>query len=204
LVYDWQTALVPLANTSILRISRSLKRKSPAPMIPSTCLPLRPPTIAPVTDFDVAPAKRVIGLKCRDRRNCQSPAHLVDVEVGHADEANLTLLLEPRHRFPSLLDPGVGVGPVDQPLHDVRGSHSGPKLYDHPIAGRMVFEPMTLRYEDDAILWVMINVPVPETDNPAKLAKLLAASKDGATVQEISGQPSRPAPYRSPRTSRRK
>jgi transcriptional regulator with XRE-family HTH domain len=60
--------------------------------------------------------------------------------------------------------------------HDVRGSHAGPKLYDHPIAGRMVFEPMTLRYEDQAMLWVMIKVPVPETDTPAKLARLLADS----------------------------
>ncbi len=60
------------------------------------------------------------------------------------------------------------------PRHDVRGAHAGPKLYDHPIAGRMVFEPITLRYEDDAMLWVMIKIPLPESDTPAKLARLLA------------------------------
>jgi transcriptional regulator with XRE-family HTH domain len=64
------------------------------------------------------------------------------------------------------------------PRHDVRASHAGPKLYDHPIAGRMAFEPMTLRYEHDAMLWVMIKVPVPETDTPAKLARLLAATQE--------------------------
>jgi transcriptional regulator with XRE-family HTH domain len=77
------------------------------------------------------------------------------------------------------------------PEHDVRGSHAGPKLYDHPIAGRMVFEPMTLRYEDDAMLWLMIKVPVAETDTPAKLARLLADTPVAA--------PSRPAPSRPPR-----
>ena len=52
------------------------------------------------------------------------------------------------------------------PRHDVRGSHAGPKVYNHPIAGRMVFEPMTLRYEADAMLWVMIKVPVHERTPP--------------------------------------
>ena len=75
------------------------------------------------------------------------------------------------------------------PRHDVRGSHAGPKLYDHPIAGRMVFEPMTLRYEDDAMLWVMIKVPVLETDTPAKLARLLAESSTQATAFENESEP---------------
>jgi transcriptional regulator with XRE-family HTH domain len=90
------------------------------------------------------------------------------------------------------------------PQHDVRGSHAGPKLYDHPIAGRMVFEPMTLRYEDDAILWVMIKVPVPETDTPAKLARLLAASPAGESMQATNGLPTHPLPSRSARTFRRR
>ena len=80
------------------------------------------------------------------------------------------------------------------PSHDVRGSHAGPKLYDHPIAGRMAFEPMTLRYEDDAMLWVMIKVPVADTDTPAKLARLLAESPEMVTpsferIREATGKP---------------
>jgi transcriptional regulator with XRE-family HTH domain len=77
------------------------------------------------------------------------------------------------------------------PRHDVRGAHAGPKLYDHPIAGRMVFEPMILRYEADAMLWLMIKVPVPETDTPAKLARLLAASQAGEPMptRGCGGQP---------------
>ena len=63
------------------------------------------------------------------------------------------------------------------PRHDARGSHSGPKLYDHPIAGRMAFEPMILRYEDDSMLWVMIKLPVLDSDTPAKLA---LTSRDNA------------------------
>jgi transcriptional regulator with XRE-family HTH domain len=65
------------------------------------------------------------------------------------------------------------------PQHDVRGTHAGPKLYDHPIAGRLAFEPMTLRYEDDAALWLMIKVPVADTDTPARLARLLAENPVG-------------------------
>ena len=73
--------------------------------------------------------------------------------------------------------------------HDVRGTHAGPKLYDHPIAGRMVFEPMILRYEDEAMLWVMIKVPVPDTDTPAKLARLLADSPAVGAIQEAEAEP---------------
>ena len=61
------------------------------------------------------------------------------------------------------------------PRHDVRAAHAGPKFYDHPIAGRMVFEPLTLRYEGESLLRVMVKVPVAdESDTPAKLARLLA------------------------------
>jgi transcriptional regulator with XRE-family HTH domain len=74
------------------------------------------------------------------------------------------------------------------PQHDVRGSHAGPKLYNHPIAGRMAFEPMTLRYEADAMLWVMIKVPVAGTDTSAKLARLLAdIRQDEAVPGRLSG-----------------
>ena len=89
------------------------------------------------------------------------------------------------------------------PQHDVRGSHAGPKLYDHPIAGRMAFEPMTLRYEDDAMLWVMIKVPVAETDTPAKLARLLAENPDGKPVTLArSGSRRRSAGRRPRRTEK--
>ncbi len=94
--------------------------------------------------------------------------------------------------------------------HDVRGTHAGPKLYDHPIAGRMVFEPMILRYEDETMLWVMIKVPVPETDTPARLVRLLADSPAVGAIQEPEakpgpdGRPSRRTPESSPRPSRRR
>jgi transcriptional regulator with XRE-family HTH domain len=94
--------------------------------------------------------------------------------------------------------------------HDVRGTHAGPKLYDHPIAGRLVFEPMTLRYEDETMLWVMIKVPVPDTDTPARLARLLADSPAVGAVQapeEDPGsdiRPTRRTPDGSPRPSRRR
>ncbi len=90
------------------------------------------------------------------------------------------------------------------PRHDVRESHAGPKLYDHPIAGRMVFEPMTLRYEDEAMLWVMIKVPAPDTDTPAKLARLLAASHVGETMGVSDGQQTILTSNPSARNSRRR
>lgn len=77
------------------------------------------------------------------------------------------------------------------PHHDVRAAHAGPKLYDHPIAGRMAFEPMTLRYEDGAMLWVMIKVPAPGTDTAARLARLLAASE---APRSADGPRTMPAP----------
>ncbi|WP_422924023.1 helix-turn-helix transcriptional regulator [Singulisphaera sp. PoT] len=61
------------------------------------------------------------------------------------------------------------------PRHDVRVAHAGPKIYDHPLAGRMVFEPLTLRYEGDSLFRIMVKVPVAdESDTPAKLARLIA------------------------------
>jgi hypothetical protein len=48
---------------------------------------------------------------------------------------------------------------------------------------------MTLRYEDDAMLWVMIKVPVLESDTPAKLARLLAESSTQATAFENESEP---------------
>lgn len=70
------------------------------------------------------------------------------------------------------------------PEHDVRAAHAGPKLFDHPVAGRLVFDPVTLRYEGDASLWVMVKVPViaAEVDTPAKLARLLAESATDETA----------------------
>ena len=88
--------------------------------------------------------------------------------------------------------------------HDVRGSHAGPKLYDHPIAGRMAFEPMMLRYEDDAMFWVMIKIPVPDTDTPAKLARLLATAKVEETAPQVNEPPTKPTPDLTARTSRRR
>ena len=53
---------------------------------------------------------------------------------------------------------------------------------------------MTLRYEDDAALWVMIKVPVADTDTPAKLARLLAENPEMVTpsferMREATGKP---------------
>ena len=53
----------------------------------------------------------------------------------------------------------------------------------------MVFEPMILRYEDEAMLWVMIKVPVPDTDTPAKLARLLADSPSVGAIQGPEAEP---------------
>lgn len=83
------------------------------------------------------------------------------------------------------------------PQHDVRASHAGPKLYDHPIAGRLVFEPMTLRYENDAMLWVMIKVPAAEADTSAKLARLLAAPE---ASRQAEGPRTLPEPASSDET----
>jgi transcriptional regulator with XRE-family HTH domain len=76
------------------------------------------------------------------------------------------------------------------PRHDVRAAHAGPKVFDHPVAGRLVFEPVTLRYEGDASLWVMVKVPVAvaEADTPAKLGRLLAASAADESA-ETDGPP---------------
>ena len=63
---------------------------------------------------------------------------------------------------------------------------------------------MILRYEDDAMLWVMIKVPVPETDTPAKLARLLAATPADETMQATNGLPTHPLPNQSASTFRRR
>ncbi len=62
------------------------------------------------------------------------------------------------------------------PRHDVRVAHAGPKSIDHPVAGRMVFEPLILRYEGESPLRIMVKVPTADFDTPAKLARLLAES----------------------------
>src|ERR1700685_2680996 len=57
--------------------------------------------------------ERVARLKRLDGGNGLSPLHLGDVEIGHADVADLTLLLEFCHRGPALLNILLGDRPMD-------------------------------------------------------------------------------------------
>jgi len=57
--------------------------------------------------------------------------------------------------------------------HDVRGFLDGPKEVFHPIVGRLVFQHTTLQVPTNPDLKLMIYVPLPEADTPAKLQHLL-------------------------------
>ena len=70
--------------------------------------------------------------------------------------------------------------------HDVRASHAGPKEFRHPVVGRMLFEPVTLRQEGVPPLWVMFKVPAKEANTPLKLAKLLAQSTASDSARKRS------------------
>ena len=72
--------------------------------------------------------------------------------------------------------------------HDVRASHAGPKEFNHPVVGRMLFEPVTLRQGGQSPLWVMFKVPVTEANTPVKLSKLLAQSAAKDSVRKRSVQ----------------
>jgi hypothetical protein len=60
------------------------------------------------------------------------------------------------------------------PNHDVRVAHGGPKEFNHPVAGRMVFQPLTMRYEGEAPLRMMVKVPLAIANTAEKLNRLLA------------------------------
>ncbi|MDE1177545.1 MAG: helix-turn-helix transcriptional regulator [Edaphobacter sp.] len=59
------------------------------------------------------------------------------------------------------------------PKHDVRVNHGGPKEFNHPVAGRMVFQPLTLRYEGEPTLRVVVKIPQNTADTVEKLSALL-------------------------------
>ncbi len=58
------------------------------------------------------------------------------------------------------------------PRHDVRVDHNRLKEFNHPTAGRMIFQPITMRYEGDPPLRIVVKVPHSATEE--KLMKLLA------------------------------
>lgn len=60
------------------------------------------------------------------------------------------------------------------PNHDVRAAHGGPKEFNHPVVGRMVFQPMTMRYEGEAPLRMIVKVPLAIANTAEKLHRLLA------------------------------
>jgi transcriptional regulator with XRE-family HTH domain len=60
------------------------------------------------------------------------------------------------------------------PNHDVRVAHGGPKEFNHPVAGRMVFQPLTMRYEGEAPLRLIVKVPLATANTEEKLNRLLA------------------------------
>lgn len=59
------------------------------------------------------------------------------------------------------------------PKHDVRVNHGGPKEFNNPIVGRMVFQPMTLRYEGEPPVRIVVKIPLPMANTSEKLATLL-------------------------------
>ncbi len=58
--------------------------------------------------------------------------------------------------------------------HDVRGPLDGPKEIFHPVVGRLVFQHTSLQVPTNPDLKLMIYVPLPEADTPAKLQQLLS------------------------------
>lgn len=69
------------------------------------------------------------------------------------------------------------------PNHEVRAAHGGPKEFNHPVAGRMVFQPLTMRYEGEVPLRLIVKVPLASANTVEKLNRLLAGDDAAAKLQ---------------------
>lgn len=61
------------------------------------------------------------------------------------------------------------------PNHDIQAAHSGPKVLNHPLVGRLVLQSNSLQVVDAPDLRLVIYTPLPEANTAQKLAKLAEA-----------------------------
>ncbi|GCF10306.1 MmyB family transcriptional regulator [Dictyobacter arantiisoli] len=59
------------------------------------------------------------------------------------------------------------------PEHEVQRIQEGHKAFDHPEAGRLIFEHLTFQVYDTPNLKVTVYTPVEGTETPAKINQLL-------------------------------
>ena len=57
---------------------------------------------------------------------------------------------------------------------ELRGAYSGRKEVEHPIVGRLVFQPVTLQVVDAPDLRLLAFPPAPDTDTACKMQRLLS------------------------------
>ena len=67
------------------------------------------------------------------------------------------------------------------PRHDILPRVRGRKLYDHPIAGRLLLDHATLSFTDDPHLKLVVYTPATELDSIAKVDRLIASFREPRT-----------------------
>lgn len=72
------------------------------------------------------------------------------------------------------------------PRNDLRNVHPGPKELEHPLVGRLVLQPTTMRVEEAPDLRMMVFPPLPEADTARKLACLICRV-DGDVAHDGAG-----------------
>lgn len=68
------------------------------------------------------------------------------------------------------------------PQHEVHGRPGGRVELDHPYAGRLVLERITLHPQDNVDLKIQIYTPLAETGTTAKLQRLIEARRPGGDL----------------------
>jgi transcriptional regulator with XRE-family HTH domain len=67
------------------------------------------------------------------------------------------------------------------PRHDIRPMTEGRRAYNHPIGGRMIVEHATFLLADNPELRLLVLLPAAESNSIAKMQKVIAAFRGGAS-----------------------
>ena len=78
------------------------------------------------------------------------------------------------------------------PRHDIRPNSEGSRIYDHPLAKRMVVEHSTFLVADNPEMRFLLLLPAAQSNSIAKMQKVIAGFRGGISS----------APSAAPRLSR--